>query len=461
MREGPAEPRGIPSNDIQPIARTQPGDPLAAVLAPLTTLPGIGAAMAERFVRAVGGTRVLDLLFHLPDSHIDRSRHGTLRDVIPGSIGTVTVRVIRHEPPANARQPWRVVIGDDSGFAEITLFARPGQPPAPLARMPPGATVLLSGKAESFNGRLSFAHPDHIQSADSPGDLPAFEPVWRLTAGLAGWRIRRAIGPALRCLPPDLPEWHDAALLRRECWPGFVAALQQLHAPLEAPTNAPRLRLAYDEALAQQIAYGLSRRRGREGGGRPVIGDGRHRQTALGRFGHPPTPSQARAMAEIEADMTAPRRMLRLLQGDVGAGKTLVAMMAMLHAAEAGFQAALMAPTEVLARQHLRTFRALAPVTAELLAGSVKGAERRRILDGLEAGRVPLVIGTHALFQAGVVFRDLALAVIDEQHRFGVDQRLHLSGKGALTDMLIMTATPDPAHVAAGTVGRDGGQPPA
>jgi ATP-dependent DNA helicase RecG len=416
---------------------------LAPLLAPLTSLHGIGPALAERFARAVRGGRVLDLLFHLPDSYIDRSAHSLLRDVVPGTIGTVTIQVVRHEPPTTAKQPWRVVIGDESGFAEITLFSRPGQPPAALTRLPPGARLLISGKAEVFNGKLSFPHPDFVLPAERAGELAAYEPVWRLTAGLATFHLRRAIKPALERLP-DLPEWHDPLLLKREDWPGFGAALRMLHAPDAVPGMAPRLRLAYDEVLAQQVAYGLSRRRGRADGGRALIGDGALRRQALERFGHAPTDSQAAALAEIDADMAAPRRMLRLLQGDVGSGKTLVALLAMLTAAEAGYQAALMAPTEVLARQHLRTFRKLAPVATELLAGSLKAQDRRRVLDGLESGRVRLVVGTHALFQSGVVFRDLALAVIDEQHRFGVDQRLTLSGKGSLTDLLIMTATPIP-----------------
>jgi ATP-dependent DNA helicase RecG len=418
-------------------------DPVAPLLAPLTTLPGIGPALVEKFARAVGGTRVLDLLFHLPDSTIDRSAHTSLRGVVPGTIATVTVHVVRHEPPTTPKQPWRVIIQDDSGFAEITLFARPGQPPNALQRLQPGTDLLMSGKAEVFNGRLNFPHPDVLLPAARAAELAPFEPIWRLTAGLATWHIRRAITPALERLP-DLPEWHDPPLLQREGWPSFADALRSLHAPTAPDAPAARLRLAYDEVLAQQVAYALTRHRGTDDGGRALAAEGRYRRIALERFGHTPTPSQLQALADIDADMAAPRRMLRLLQGDVGAGKTLVALLAMLTAAEAGYQAALMAPTEVLARQHLRTFRHLAPVDTELLAGSIKGPERRRVLDGLESGRVKLVIGTHALFQSGVVFRDLALVVIDEQHRFGVDQRLTLSGKGSLTDLLIMTATPIP-----------------
>ena len=270
--------------------------------------------------------------------------------------------------------------------------------------------------------------------------------MWGLTAGVATWQIRRAMTAALAVLD-DLPDWADGPLVAREGWPGFAAALRALHAPTTLPGPAPRLRLAYDEAFAQQVAYGLNRLAGRRDGGRAVVGTGALCRQALARFGHAPTLSQTEAIAQITADMAAPHRMRRLLQGDVGSGKTLVAMLAMLTAAEAGYQAVLMAPTEILARQHLRSMRALSPVGVELLAGSVKGPARARIVAGLESGAVRLVVGTHALFQSGVVFRDLALAVVDEQHRFGVDQRLSLAGKGSLTDLLVMTATPIPRTV--------------
>ena len=245
-------------------------------------------------------------------------------------------------------------------------------------------------------------------------------------------------------LVPNLPEWHDPALLRREGWPGFREALRAMHLPAEPPGDAPRARLAYDELLAHQVAMAWTRTRIRLRGGNPIMGDGSLRTVALKRFGHTPTPSQDRALAEIDADLAAPRRMLRLLQGDVGSGKTLVALLAMLRAAEAGRQAALMAPTEVLARQHHRVLGRLSPVPVGLLTGSVKGIDRRRVLNGLASGRLQLVVGTHALFQDAVEYRDLALAVIDEQHRFGVAQRMTLGRKGMRTDVLVMTATPIP-----------------
>ncbi len=414
---------------------------LAPLFAPLAGLPGLRAAharlpaLARLIARAVGGERVIDLLFHLPESYIDRRSRVALGAVPPGRVVTVAVEVVRIERPGNDRQPTRAVVTDGTGFAEIAFFRG-----FPAARLAVGARVLVSGKADE---RRSFVHPEHIVPEADAARLPAVEPVWPLTAGLLGFHLRRPLAEALARIP-DLPEWHDAALLRREAWPGFAAALRALHMPAEPPAPAPRRRLAYDELLAGQVALALVRRRRRARPGRALTGDGRLRARALATFGHALTPAQAAALAEIDADLAAPRRMLRLLQGDVGSGKTLVALLAMLRAVEAGGQAALLAPTEVLAQQHLRTLARLAPVPVALLTGAVKGAARGRILRALADGSLPLVVGTHALFQERVGYRDLALVVIDEQHRFGVDQRLLMGGKGEASDVLVMTATPIP-----------------
>ncbi len=413
-------------------------DSLTPVFAPQTTLKGIGPAVAKLLARATGGERVIDLLFHLPDSYLDRRQRPTIATARPGQVATLAVEVIRHEPPANSRQPWRVVVGDGSGFAELVFFKFNRE-----AQMPPGARLLVSGKLESFNGRLTIPHPDHVVPADRPDSLPAIEPVWGLTAGLWPRQVGNAMRQALARLP-DLPEWHDAALLRREKWPGFVEALRAIQAPSVLPDECNRIRLAYDELLADQVALAVVRGRARARPGRALTGDGSLRAKALARFGYTLTRSQRAALAEIDADLASNRRMLRLLQGDVGSGKTLVALLAMLRAVEAGCQAALMAPTEVLAKQHHRTLSRLAPVPVALLTGGVKGRARSALLRGLKDGEIPIVVGTHALFQEHVDYQDLAVAVIDEQHRFGVDQRLLLGGKGEKTDVLVMTATPIP-----------------
>ncbi|HXT80658.1 MAG TPA: DEAD/DEAH box helicase, partial [Acetobacteraceae bacterium] len=388
--------------------------------------------------RAVGGERVIDLLFHMPESYLDRRSHPTIRAAQPGTVATLAVEVVRHERPANSRQPWRVVVKDETGTAELVFFRFTRE-----SQMPPGAKLLVSGKVELFNGRITLAHPEHVVPANQPERIPAIEPVWPLTAGLWPRQIASGLAQALAHLPA-LPEWHDQALLRREKWPSFADAVHAVQTPTSVPEPQARTRLAYDEFLAGQVALALVRGRLRARPGRPLMGDSRLRDKALVRFGLAPTASQLTALAEIDADLAAPHRMLRLLQGDVGSGKTLVAILAMLRAVEAGTQAALMVPTEVLARQHHRTLSRLCPIPVALLTGSVKGRERTRLLRGLKDGSIPIVVGTHALFQEAVEYRDLALAVIDEQHRFGVTQRLLMGGKGQQTDVLVMTATPIP-----------------
>ena len=405
---------------------------LKPLFAPLAELRGIGPALLRLLTRVVGGDRVIDLLFHLPESYLDRRVRPTIATAQSGQIATLAVEVVRHEPPANSRQPWKVVVTDGTGFAELVFFRFTRQ-----AQTPPGAKLLVSGKIERFGDRLAIPHPEHMVPAARPDRLPDIEPVWPLTAGLWPRQVAMAMARALERVP-DFPEWHDRPLLAREKWPGFVEALRMVQAPTALPGPRPRRRLAYDELLAGQIALRLIRGRARKRAGRPVLGDGRLRGEALARFGHAPTNSQAQAIQEIDADLESPRRMLRLLQGDVGSGKTLVALMAMLRAVEAGAQAALMAPTEVLVKQHHRTLSRLCPVPVAMLTGSVKGRERTKLLAGLADGSIPIVVGTHALFQEAVVYRDLALAVIDEQHRFGVEQRLSLGAKGESTDVLVM-----------------------
>ncbi|MDD2876303.1 MAG: ATP-dependent DNA helicase RecG [Acidiphilium sp.] len=417
---------------------TDPADSLAFFRAPLASLPGLGPRLAALLARAVGGDTIRDLLFHLPEHFIDRRSRYLLKNATAGTIGTFTVEVMRHDKGDRAKSPHRVVIRDASGFGEVVLFHA-----ARLAQFPIGAKLTISGKVERFNDRVSLPHPDYVVPAETEVGLPLIEPVWGLTAGLVPKVVARAMAGALARLP-DMPEWHQSSILRARHWPGFAAALRALHAPGELPDDKPARRLAYDELLARQIAFALIRRRRRKRPGRSFHGGDDLRRTALARFGHQPTRSQATALAEIDSDLTAPHRMLRLLQGDVGSGKTLVATLAMLKVVGTGAQAALLAPTELLARQHFTTLAKLCPVPIALLTGSLKAAERRRTLDGIADGSIPIVIGTHAIFQKSVTFHDLGLAVIDEQHRFGVDQRFALGAKGSATDMLVMTATPIP-----------------
>ena len=405
---------------------------------PITSLPGLGPRLSSLMARLVAGGTVRDVLFHLPVDFLDRRATPKIAEARPGMVATLRVEVIRHEPPATKKQPHRVIIGDGSGFAEIVLFHE-----ARLAQFPIGARLIVSGKLERFADRLVLPHPDYVANQLRDDEFPWIEPVWPLTAGIVPRVMRRAALGALAVLP-DFPEWQDASVLRSRAWPGFGEALRALHAPVEVPDDKPFERLAYDELLARQLSFAIVRSMRRRRAGRSLTGAGRLRGVALKRFGFPPTAGQLQALAEIDADMAAPHQMLRLLQGDVGSGKTLVALLACLRAVEAGTQAAIMAPTEVLAKQHFALFSRLSPVPVALLTGNVKGSERRRVLAGLKDGSLPIVIGTHAIFQKLVEFRDLGLAVIDEQHRFGVDQRLALGKKGAATDMLVMTATPIP-----------------
>nr|WP_321983173.1 ATP-dependent DNA helicase RecG [uncultured Lichenicoccus sp.] len=422
---------------------------LAPLRAPISSLPSLGPGLAGLLVRAVGGPTLLDLLFHLPESLIDRRYRPRLADAEPGRIATLAVTVQRLERPQRPRQPWRVLVSDGTGTADLVFFS-----PHQARGLAPGTDLLVSGRLDQYGNRLSMAHPDHMLPRTRAVELPLLEASWPLTTGLMPRVVARSLRAALAALP-ELPEWLEPSVVAREGWPGLAQALSLLHFPgdtladSDPPTlarslDAARERLGCDELLAGQVAMGRARRRSRARPGRGLAGDDTLRRRALATFGHQPTPAQLHVLAEIDADLAAPTRMLRLLQGDVGAGKTLVALLAMLRAAECGLQSALMVPTEILARQHFATLSRLSPVPVALLTGSIKGRARKQALDDLASGRVKLAVGTHALFQHGVAFADLAIAVIDEQHRFGVEQRLMLGDKGDATDILVMTATPIP-----------------
>jgi ATP-dependent DNA helicase RecG len=312
--------------------------------------------------------------------------------------------------------------------------------------LPVGAERVISGRVEYYGGLSQIAHPDYVVGPDAAEQLKAIEPVYPLTAGLTPRVVQRAVAAALE-RAPDLPEWLDPALQARQKWPNWRAAIEAVHAPESeadlGPDTPARERLAYDEILASQLAVALVRARRRRRPGRAFQGTGTLAARVEAGFGFALTGSQRHALSEIAGDMAAPHRMMRLLQGDVGSGKTVVALLAMLIAVENGAQAALLAPTEVLARQHHATLLRLAAaagVEIGLLTGREKGRARDSMLASLASegltGGIPIVVGTHALLQPDVVFRDLALAVIDEQHRFGVEQRLALTEKGNRADTL-------------------------
>lgn len=423
---------------------------LFPLFAGIDTLPGVGPRAAEGFA-ALGITRPRDLLFHLPSAGIPRRPVARLADLRPPEIATVTVRVQRHVPPSAKGRPWRVVCTD--GANDLTLVFFHARQAWVEGQLPVGESRIVSGKVELFDGLAQMVHPDHILRPTDPPPA-AFEPVWPLAGGLTQRPVAKAVQAALDRAPP-LPEWIEPSLLAREGWPAWRDALAAAQAPQgmgDLSATAPaRARLAYDELLAHQMTLALVRRDRRRVAGRITQGDGRLTARVLAALPWPPTGAQTRAVAEIAADMAAPHRMNRLLQGDVGSGKTLVALLALLTAVEAGGQGVLMAPTEILARQHLAAILPLAEaagVRAALLTGRDKGEARAQLLADLNAGLIHILIGTHAVFQPGVVFHDLRLAVIDEQHRFGVAQRLELGAKGQRPDMLVMTATPIPRSLA-------------
>jgi len=431
---------------------------LTPLFASLQSLTGIGPRLILLLKKCltlppgVVEPRVLDLLWHLPSGVIDRRAEPTVADAVPGAIATLKVRVLKHKAPprSNTRAPYKVQTEDDTGRLDLVFFH--AERKFIERQLPVGETRYVSGRIERYNDTLQMSHPDYIVAPEARDELPLLEPIYPLTAGLSGKVVQKATRQALERVRA-VPEWQDAAWLKARGWPGFKEALQRLHRPTDAADvatgGAPWQRLAYDELLAGQLALALVRQNFKTRPGRSVKGDGRIRAAIADALPFALTGSQRTAVREIEADMAAPHRMLRLLQGDVGSGKTVVALLAMAIAVEAGAQAAFMAPTEVLARQHLDTIAPLAETAGlriALLTGREKGKTREALLGRLAAGDIDILIGTHALFQADVVFKDLAFAVIDEQHRFGVHQRLSLQskGNGHGTDVLVMTATPIP-----------------
>jgi ATP-dependent DNA helicase RecG len=422
-------------------------DILNPLFAPVTALPGVGPRLGKLFER-LEGLRIVGLLWHLPTGIIDRRYAPKVRDAKEGMIVTLTLWVDGHERPGNPRLPYRVRCRDETGFLYLVFFH--GRPEYLEKALPPGTQRVVSGRLERFRDRLQITHPDHIGTLEELEALKGVEPIYPLTEGLTLKIVGKTVRAALE-RAPVLPEWLDRAHLAREGWTSWREALGLAHAPQDEadldPASKPRARLAYDELLANQLAVALVRAHQRRLAGRPIKGDGHLRARVLEALPFKLTRSQAQAIAEIAADMAGDARMLRLLQGDVGSGKTVVALLAMLNAVEAGAQGVMMAPTELLARQHFETIAPLARaagVRAALLTGRDKGRPREAILGDLKDGSIAIAIGTHALVQEDVEFRDIGIAVVDEQHRFGVHQRLMLASKGRAIDMLVMTATPIP-----------------
>ncbi len=427
-------------------------DPL---FSPLDTLPGIGPKIGELYARLLGretieDCRVVDLVFHAPHSLIDRRQQPGIAHAPQGVIVTITGRVDRHQPPPRGKPnlPYRVFLHDETGELALTYFRVKGN--WLEKSLPVDETVIVSGKVDWFNGRPSMVHPDYAVRASEAENLPLVEPVYGLTAGLSPRILRKSIEAAVARVP-DMPEWMDDALQTRQGFSTAAESFRALHDPRDAtdldPQAPARRRLAYDEFLAGQLSLALVRQRLRKVAGVPVHATGVLSRPVIDALPFSLTASQSTAIADILKDMAGTERMLRLLQGDVGSGKTMVALMAMLAAVESGGQAVLMAPTEILARQHhatLARMAASAGIAIDVLTGRTKGKERDAILERIGSGETRMVIGTHALFQDTVSYKELTLAVVDEQHRFGVHQRLRLTAKGISPHMLVMTATPIP-----------------
>ena len=424
---------------------------LFPLFADIRTLSGVGPKL-EKLIAKVAGPKLADLAFDLPVGVVDRSYRPKLAAAEPGRIATVEVTVLDHLPPRIKSQPYKVRVSDDSAVMELVFFRAHAD--YLTAQLPVGQRRVLSGRIEKFKDRLQMAHPDYIVAPQDIASFPLHEPVYGLTEGLSARPMAKAVRGAVEKVPA-LAEWQDPAFVKQRKWDGFRAALEQAHAPAHdsdlSPATPARQRLAYDELLANQLALLLIRSSMRGNKGRTVFSTGKLKAQAIAALPFALTDPQLEVLGEIEKDMASEKRMLRLLQGDVGSGKTIVALLAMLGAVEAGLQAALMAPTELLARQHLNAlepYAKAAGVRLACLTGREKGAGRDATLAKLAAGEIDILIGTHALFSGDVTFKDLGLAVVDEQHRFGVHQRMQLQSKGRPADVLVMTATPIPRTLA-------------
>ncbi len=432
---------------------------LNPLFADLSGVKGIGEKTSKLLAKHLRGdqalpARFVDALFHLPSHVIDRRFRCTISQLPVQGVATLEVTIGNHKaPPRGVRAPYRIDAYDDSGHMTLVFFSTYADQMA--RQFPVGEKRFISGEISWYGAEAQMSHPDYVLNSEDFGKMPALEPVYPLTSGLSSKIMRKAANAALEKLP-QMPEWQDDSWLQKNAWPSFQAALNTQHAPdnpvalgLDQPN---RMRLAYDELLANQLALSLVRAQMKRASGRRLLGTGHLQKQIINALPYQLTVSQITSGQEIAADMASGQRMLRLLQGDVGAGKTIVALLALAIAVESQTQGALMVPTEILARQHYATLSKLVastPLRLALLTGREKGKPREDILTRLADGKIDILIGTHALFQDHVEFQNLGLVVIDEQHRFGVHQRLALQAKSEQgTDLLVMTATPIPRTLA-------------
>jgi len=419
---------------------------LFALFSEVTRLKGVGPGAKKALGRLFYGDEsarpiVRDVVFHLPVSVVDRRNSPTLPKAQDGDIVTWIMRVESHQPPVRKRGvklPYKVICHTKDGFVTLVFFHAKGD--YLLQVLPVGAERVVSGRFERYDTLAQISHPDIIAKPEEFNAIAALEPIYPLTGGLSNRYLSKIISAALEIVP-ELPEWLDPAYLAQQKWKDWKASLLSAHrvsTPEDlSPLSVARQRLAYDEVLANQLALALVRTRFKKPLAAPVMASGALRAKAIASLPYHLTQGQEQVLHEIDEDLKSGSRMLRLLQGDVGSGKTIVALLAALSVVEAGRQAALMVPTELLAKQHYASIRRIVEplgVRVLLLTGGMKAD----VTEG------DIIIGTHALIQEKVAFRDLALCVIDEQHRFGVAQRLALSAKSSDAHVLVMTATPIP-----------------
>ncbi len=431
--------------DLDPLFRT------------LTVLPGVGPRNGKLLEKLVGGPKVLDLLWHLPIDFVDRRFAPKIKDAPNGQVATLTVTVGKHIPNQRKGQPYKVWCTDETGTINLIFFH--AHKDYLEKQLPLNEKMIVSGRIEYYQGNPQMTHPDAIGTESMRAEIETVEPVYPLTQGITNKAVKKAVQAALGFVA-QLPEWQNGAYKERQKWPDWHTALDAAHNPPDEkalePTHPARSRLAYDELLASQLTLALVRHRQRQVNGRSFKSDHTLRQKVLDVLPFKLTGAQERSVQEIDKDMAEPARMLRLLQGDVGSGKTVVAALAMLSAVENGAQAAIMAPTEILARQHaesLKPWLEAAGIRFVVLTGRDKGKARDTIVQQISNGAAQIIIGTHSIFQESIEFADLGMAVIDEQHRFGVHQRLELSAKNKGVDMLVMTATPIPRTLALSAYG--------
>ncbi len=418
---------------------------LNSLFAPLSTLKGIGAKSAKAYEK-IGISRVVDLLWHLPNSITVRRPYNNIKDANIGEIIITTIDILKHYPNHSRKSPYKIMAENNGVMIELVFFNY--QSSYLSKNFPEGERKIISGKLEQFGQKLQMTHPDYIFHLKDRDKIPIIEPIYPLTAGISNRMMQNYIKEAVDMVP-DMPEWLDKALISEKKFPNFKTALNTVHFPKtpEDISGIAKTRLAYDELLANQLTLASARAHMKKQKGTAINGDGSLAKKLYNTLPFKLTDAQIKVIKEIKSDMASEFRMLRLLQGDVGSGKTIVALFSALNAIEQGYQVAIMTPTEILTRQHFETiseFSEKIGINATIITGRDKGKARTVILEKINSGEASIIIGTHALFQADVIYKDLKLIIIDEQHRFGVEQRLRLAEKGHNPDILAMSATPIP-----------------